>query len=387
MAMTAPRLVAPDHVVFMRYTGEDGRRDAEDGAIIRLAGEITTPGAMCDVFALLGQTGWRGELAVLDGPTARTVYFDQGNVVGAQTNVEAERIGMVLYKFGVITNEQHERIMERVSAGARYGTAAVELGLVTQERVFEYLGRQIDEVVYSTLTVADGTYFFLEGFEETRLVAHHAVSANVLLMDAVTRMDEMRYFRERVPSADYIPFRLNVTEPPPAEFLSTLSAIDGALTIEGVGRATGRGEFETTKDVYGLLRSQHVGIHPPRLDGGLAAIVETANEALRHVQREADESNIGDDLRNSLVSFAAGAGVYDILFRGAGPDRGGALDADRVAENASLVAASDDPERVLKQMLFDYVGFAVFSFGSVLGSEKEADMSRHLAAVTSRLKP
>jgi hypothetical protein len=58
-----------------------------------------------------------------------------------------------------------------------------------------------------------------------------------------------------------------------------------------------------------------------------------------------------------------------------------------VAENTSLVAHGDDPERILKQMLFDYVGFAVFSTGSVLGSEKEAEMSLHLSAVTVRLKP
>ena len=381
-------LPAPPHVVFMRYTGEDGRRDADDGAVVLLAGEITSPGAMCDIFALLGQTGWRGELCVMDATSLRSVFFDQGNVVGAQTNVESEKIGMVLYKFGVITNEQHERIMERVSTGVvRYGTTAVELGLVTQERVFEYLGRQIDEIVYSTLTVGDGTYFFLEGFEETRLVAHHARSANGLLMDAVRRMDEMSYFRERVPSADYIPYRLHVTDPPPPEFDATFTAIDGSLTVEGIGRATGRGEFETTKDVYGLLRSKHVGIHPPRLDGGLAAIVETANEALRYVHKEADAASIGNDLRTSLSSFAVGAGVYDILFRGAGPNPAGALDAERVAENASLVARGDDPERILKQMLFDYVGFAVFSAGSVLGSEKEAELSRHLAAVTARLKP
>jgi hypothetical protein len=277
--------------------------------------------------------------------------------------------------------------MDRVNVGVRYGAAAVELGLVTQELVFEYLGKQIDEVVYSTLTVSDGTYFFLDGFEATRLVAHHAVSANALLMDAVTRMDEMRYFRERVPSADHVPYRLRITDPPPAEFQSTFTAIDGALTIEGIGRATGRGEFETTKDVYGLLRSKHVAIHPPRLDGGLAAVVETANEALRFVHREADGSGIGADLRASLTSFAVGAGVYDILFRGAGPDDMGALDSARVTENASLVAREDDPERILKQMLFDYVGFAVFSAGSVLGSEREAELSQKLAGVTSRLKP
>jgi len=122
---------------------------------------------------------------------------------------------MVLYKFGVITAEQHELVMERVRSGARYGSAAAELGIVTQEQVFQYLGRQIDEVVYATLIVGDGTFFFLDGFDESRLVAHHVVSANALLMDAVTRMDEMRYFREKIPSSDHVPCRLTNAAPRP----------------------------------------------------------------------------------------------------------------------------------------------------------------------------
>jgi hypothetical protein len=380
-------LPAPEHVVFMRYTGEDGRRDAEDGAIVRIAGEITGPGALCDVFSLLGQTGWRGELTVFDGDAVRSVFFDQGNVVGTQTNVEAERIGMVLYKYGVITLAQHERVMDRLSEGRRYGSAAVEGGVVTQEQVFQYLRRQIDEVVYSTLIVADGTFFFLDEFDDARLVAHHAVGASVLLMDAVTRMDEMRYFRLKIPSSEHIPARLQAYMQGSEELTETWTAVDGTRSIEAIGRATGRGEFVTTKDVYTLLQSKLVSITPPKRGGGLGAIVETANEALRLVHRDGDAFSIGADLRASLASFAAGAGVYDILFRGAGPDESGSFDAIRVAENAGFVSHGEDPERILKQMLYDYVGFAVFSAGSVLGSEKEADLSRQVNAIIARLQP
>jgi len=59
-------LPAPAHVIFMRFTGEDGRRDAEDGAVVRLSGEVTAPGTLCDILALVAQTGWRGVLVVLD---------------------------------------------------------------------------------------------------------------------------------------------------------------------------------------------------------------------------------------------------------------------------------------------------------------------------------
>ena len=64
------------------------------------------------------------------------------------------------------------------------------------------------------MIVATGSYID-EGFDDSRLVAHHVVSANALLMDAVTRMDEMRYFREKIPSSDHVPCRLTNAAPPP----------------------------------------------------------------------------------------------------------------------------------------------------------------------------
>ena len=94
---------------------------------MRLAGEIT-PGAMCDVLALLGQTGWRGELLVFDGESTRSVFFEQGNVVGAQTTVDDERLGSVLYRYGALTSAELEQILEKVHAGRRFGEAAMELG-------------------------------------------------------------------------------------------------------------------------------------------------------------------------------------------------------------------------------------------------------------------
>src|SRR5687768_8993746 len=189
-------LPSPKHVVFMRYTGEDGRRDAEDGAVVRVAGEVTAPGALCDVIALLGQTGWRGELVVLEGEAVRSVFFDQGNVVGAQTNVDEERIGSVLYRYGGLDAETRDHVVASMGT-RRFGEVAVELGHLNRESLYSYISKQVQEIVFATLTVGDGTFFFLDGFEEARLVSHHTLSANALLMDGVTRMDEMRYFRQK----------------------------------------------------------------------------------------------------------------------------------------------------------------------------------------------
>jgi hypothetical protein len=380
-------LPAPQHVVFMRFTGEDGRRDVGDGAIVRLAGEITGSGVVTDVMALIAQTGWRGELVVADGTDTRSILFEQANVVGVQTTHADERLGAVLYRFGVIDQAQQQKIVEKMNSGLRFGQAAAEAGVVSTEKLYEYIGKQVEEVVFSVLCVADGTFFFLDGFDDARLVSRHTVSASVLLMDAVTRMDEVRYFQQKIPSSEYVPVRLESAQPVPDEYQVTLEAIDGKLNVEEIGRKSGRGEFVTTKHLYALVQSKHVAIHPPRFSGGPAGLVSFANSALRVIHRHADACGKGGALRESLSSFAVGAGVYDMLFRGAGPDESGALLPDRVAENSQIVAGGADAENVLKQMLHEYVSFALFSAGTALGSDKDAELKKEVSPVLAKLRP
>src|SRR6188474_187008 len=69
-------LPAPSHLVVMRYVGEDGKRDDEDGPVFRMAGEVTTAGALSDIVSLVGQAAWKGELVVLDGFRSRSVFFE-----------------------------------------------------------------------------------------------------------------------------------------------------------------------------------------------------------------------------------------------------------------------------------------------------------------------
>jgi Domain of unknown function (DUF4388) len=380
-------LPTPEHVVFMRYTGEDGRRGDDDGAVVRLAGEVTAPGALCDIIALLGQTGWRGELVVLDGEDARSVFFDQGNVVGALTNVEDERLGAVLYRYGVLDEENRDRVMSHVKDGKRFGAVAIELGVLKQEEIYQYISKQVDEIVFATLTVSDGTFFFLDGFDEGRLVLRHTVSANALLMDGVTRLDEMRYFRLKIASAEHVPVRTEKSAAPEKELEPAYAATDGKSSVGELGRTSGLGEFEITKQLYGLVQSGHVVIHPPRAAGGPTALVAAANGALTAIFRTAAAAGREGEVRSGLASFAVGAGVYDILFRNAGPDETGALDADAVAHNSAVVAGGAEPDNILKQMLHEYVSFALFSAGATLGSSAEAELARQVGPALSSLKP
>lgn len=376
----------PQHVVFMRFTGQDGRRDEEDGAIVRLAGEITQPGTMCDVLALVAQANWRGELTVRDGDHNRSIFIDAGNVICATSDVEEERFGRILYRFGAIDEVQLKHTLEKKKGrDIRFGEMAVELGILTHNQVYTYLGKQAEEIVMAAMTVGDGMFCFLEGFDRDALSFHHSLNVGGLLMDGVTRMDEMRYFRQRVPSGDYVAKRLETERPPPSECRVIYEAIDGVLSVIELGRVLGLGEFATTKQLFQLIQSKHVVVEKPRMRGGPIEVVETANAVLRQVHQEADSAGKGTILRNNLASFVDA--TYEHLFQSAGPGEKGAFDSQRVVDNARVLFAGASVERELKLLLYDYVQFAVFTAGSLVRRAKDQGIGKQVEPLMSRLRP
>lgn len=376
----------PNHVVFMRFTGQDGRRDEEDGAIVRLAGEITHPGTMCDVIALIAQANWRGELTVRDGEHVRSIFIDSGNAVCATSDVDEERFGKIMYRFGAIDEFQLRHTLDKQKeSGLRFGDMAVELGISNHSQVYQYLGKQAEEIVLASMQVGDGMFCFLDGFDDEAVPFHHSLSLNNLLMDGVTRMDEMRYFRQRVPSGDYVPDRVEGRTEPPKEFRAIYEAIDGVLSVIELGRVLGLGEFQTTKQLFQLIQSKHVAMQKPRMRGGPLEVVETANAVLQQIHQEADSGGKGTVLRNNLASFVDP--TYEQLFSRAGPAEKGAFEAQRVVDNARALFAGANIERQLKELLYDYVSFALFTAGSLVRRSKDQSLSKQVEPLMSRLRP
>ena len=81
----------------------------------------------------------------------------------ASTTVPDERLGETLYRFGVITREQLETIVARdarrpASASAR---SAIELGIVTAEKLYAMMARQVEEVFFAAVHVSEGVVLLL----------------------------------------------------------------------------------------------------------------------------------------------------------------------------------------------------------------------------------
>ncbi len=375
---------SPQHLIFLRYVGEDGKRDENDGAILKLGGEIVTRGALCDIVALISHAGWKGELVVFDGETVRSIFFDGSSVVGAHSNAEGERLGEILYQFGALTQEQVAQCMQ--VEGKRLGDAAVELGLITRDKLFSLMSKQTEEITYKTLLVGDGMYYFLDRFDESRLAARTNLRANALLMEGVRRMDEINYFRERIPSDEHIPVK-TVKKGEPAEPLRKVyGAIDGELSMTELARRCEMAIFDLTQAVFQLCQSGHVQIRPPKPTDPVA-IVETFNTAMRMIYRTVGQAakEKADDLRNTLMSFASSSGVYDALFIFAGPEADGSVKTERVVTNIAGLAG-DDAITSLAQWLYEYAAFALFAATSLVDKETEQALTRQISELISPLQ-
>ena len=366
-------LASPQNLIVMRQAGEHGQRDPIREPFLRLSGEIFSPGALCDIVALVGQASWRGELLVLGGGATRSVFFDAGNVIGAQSTAAGERIGEVLYRYGALTKEQVDACAKAVSAELRFGEAAVKLDFVNREQMFQYIGKQAEEIVYATLLVKDGMFYFLDTFDESRLTMRHNITVNALLMEGVRRMDETRYFRERIPSDQHVPAR-NPDRGPPneEELVEVYEAVDSVRSVAEICRVVAQGEFDVTRAIFQLVQSGRVVVRSPRPTGP-EAVVALFNQAISSVFREVEAVGKSADLREQLASFASGAGVYDAVFHRAGPKEDGTLDSDQIIRN---MGGADKIDAALAQWLYDYMAFAVFVAEPFVRTAEAAPASR-----------
>jgi hypothetical protein len=354
-------------------------------AVLKLAGEIRTPGALSDIVALAAQSQWTGELVLLAELGTRSFYFDRGTIIHASTTVPEERIGETLYRFGDISREQLETIIKvSTEKGKRVGETAIDLGIILADRLYAMMARQVEEVFYAAVHVSEGSFFFFDRFEEKNIIRRHNLNAGGLLIEAARRMDEMRFFREKIPNDGYIPVVVPGKKPPD-DLVEMFSKIDGARSIAEIGRSMGQLEFEVTRGAFQLVSSGCVFVVAPRPHGP-EAIIETFNPALVAIHDCCDKAGTGGELRDGLSRFATGGGIYDPLFMGAGPAYDGTLKPNRIANNIAALAG-EEPDGWLVGLMNDYVGFALFHAESLLPRDQQSSLMTEVMEILKPVRP
>jgi len=92
----------------------------------------------------------------------RRLFFSNGLLQFANSNLDHDRLGEMLVSAKRITNEQLEKALQKKVPGKRIGKVLIESGAINQKEINYFVGMQIRNILFSTFELSDGLYFFEE---------------------------------------------------------------------------------------------------------------------------------------------------------------------------------------------------------------------------------
>ncbi len=104
-----------------------------------------------------------GTLAVSDENYQKNIYFKNGSILYADTNLIQERLGEILFKAGMITRQEFWNIHKMIEGkNQKIGKLLVENKVLTEREVFQGILLQIKSIVLSLFFVNSGKWNFEE---------------------------------------------------------------------------------------------------------------------------------------------------------------------------------------------------------------------------------
>jgi tetratricopeptide (TPR) repeat protein len=213
-----------------------------------------------DVLQLLAMGQKTGCLSVTDRSNFGYIYFDRGRISYASIVNRRDRLGDMLVKAAVLTQAELDAAIDVQGTHHRHkrlGEILIEQQILSREELHRYIRIQIEEAVYYLFTWTQGTFSFEADIRPDEHDVLVSINPESLLLEGARRVDEWSLIEKKVPSFDIIfgvdDGRLAASEAqltPLQEQL--LPLIDGRRDVTALIDASGAGEFEVGKALYGL---------------------------------------------------------------------------------------------------------------------------------------
>ncbi len=272
-----------------------------------------------DVIQMLALGKKSGVLSVTNRENFAYIYFEDGKIIEARLVSKENRIGEILLKNGIITEEDLKRALEiQKEKKIPLGDILVEEGIVDEEKLRDGLKKQIEETLFTLFTWEDGYFNFEPEVYPQEKRVHIQVNPEDILLEAARLFDELKV--TRLPDRDMILIPENPDVEMDEKERRIFSLIDGKRSVEEVVAASGDEEFEVMKVIIFLLgkgairegekkkltREKELARIGEHENLGIAFLeMDMLDEAEREFRRivEIDPSSLSGNFYLSLVKF------------------------------------------------------------------------------------
>lgn len=189
----------------------------------------------------------------------KKVYFSNGDVLFASSNLEDDRLGEFLLRQGRITREQFDASSAIViKTNKKLGAVFYELGILSPQELVVQVKLQVKQIVLGLFNWRDGRYRFEEGRPSSAEVIPLQMNTNNVILEGIEALD-WQLVRKALPPMKTVlrpsmdPSHIFQDADLTPDQKAVLSLIDGGRNIEQVCSLSGIGDFNTLKAIYLLL--------------------------------------------------------------------------------------------------------------------------------------
>ncbi len=155
-----------------------------------------------------------GRLHVHHGEVEKSIYFRDGEPIFVQSNRKEELLGHFLRSRDLITEQQLEKGLDRLSEwGGRLGDALVAIGAIPAHSIFEHLSAQMREKLLEIFTWDNGQYGYYENQEPDTQAYSLGVDTFAILVDGCREYVSIDKIRDRYEHRSFVGIFVN--DPPP----------------------------------------------------------------------------------------------------------------------------------------------------------------------------
>ena len=130
--------------------------------------------------------------------TTKKIYVSEGRIIFAASSDPNDRLGEMLLREGIITLDQLEQAIVKLSSGKRLGTLLVEAGHLSPDNLVRGVLGQVRAIVLALFAWEDGEYSFHEGPLPTEEVVTLTMRTAEVLLQGIRQIRSFSRVRRSV---------------------------------------------------------------------------------------------------------------------------------------------------------------------------------------------
>ena len=241
-----------------------------------LRGEIGTI-HFSDILTFINMIKKSGVLKAISGDTAKSIYWERGEIVFAKSTDPTDSLGYYLIRNGKITDDQNREAIKNITADKKFGKVLVQMKLISPQDLWWGVKNNVLDIIYSLFGWTEGSFEFYHTDEPIEEKITLKTSTSNLIMEGIRRLDEWKRIREKISSNEIVFKPIDKQDSKKPEVVLNdleklvLSKIDGEKSVLTLTRETGSDEFTLNSILYsllsaGLIESRDKPVSPEKLE-------------------------------------------------------------------------------------------------------------------------